>query len=356
MTNGLGWIQAVGAGQPVKVSSPRRTPGSRVAGFLDSGLRRNDGLTRSLALATALALLAGCASLPDITPYRDATVQLRSTVLVGGHAVESGLLSAAASLDTDAEKAQQLKGKSDQFAKDWRVRVEAVDGLVAYAEAINGIALAGSEGAASARTLADSLTRLVTSMGITLPAAGTLATATDAAAFVYGHIAAARAAQSLDQALASAQPVVDRVALLLAKDLQASMDVLRAAHEIQRTAIVSKYNNELGYLQALNKERAKLYAKGSLEPAEEQRLRQIAELYEATKDWREPMEKMRAESEATLKARMELISATQAAVAEWAAAHGAIAVAVKEKRKVNVEALVQATLEARELIRRLRTP
>jgi hypothetical protein len=327
-----------------------------VAGFLDSGLRRNDGLTRSLALATALALLTGCATLPDVTPYRDATVQLRSTVLVGGHAVESGLLSAAASLDADADKAQQIKARTDQFSKDWRVRVEAVDGLVAYAEAINSLALAGKEGAASARSLADSLTRLASSLGLTLPASGTLTSATDVAAFVYGHIAAVRAAPSLDQALENAQPVVDRAALLLAKDLQASMDVLRAAHEIERTALVGKYNNELGYLHALDKERAKLYAKGTLDPAEEQRLRQIAELYAATRDWREPMEKVRADSETTLKARMALIVATQAAVAEWAAAHRAIAVAVKENRKVNVEALVQATLEARELIRRLRTP
>lgn len=309
-----------------------------------------------VALAASLALLAGCATLPDVTPYRDATVQLRSTVLVGGHAVESGLLSAAASLDADADMARQIKVRTDQFAKDWRVRVEAVDGLVAYAEAINGLALAGREGAASARALADSLTRLVSTLGLSLPASGTLANATDAAAFVYGHIAAVRAAPSLDQALENAQPVVDRAAQLLARDLQASMDVLRAAREIERTALAARYNNELGYLNALNRERARLYAKGSLEPAEEQRLRQIAELYAATRDWREPMEKVRAESEATLNTRAALIVATQTAVAEWAAAHRAIAVAVKDNRKVNVEALVQATLEARELIRRLRTP
>lgn len=313
---------------------------------------------RSLAgalLAPSLAMLAGCATLPDVTPYRDATVQLRSTVLVGGQAVESGLQSAAASLDASPDQAKQLKSGTEQFAKDWRARVDAMDGLVAYAEAVNGIALAGKEGAASARALADSMTRLVSSLGIVLPASGTLATASDAVAFIYGHIAAARASQSLDQALENAQPVVDKVAMLLAKDLQDSMDVLRAAHELERTTLRSKFNNELGYLQSLNRERAKLYAKGNLEPADEQRLKQIAELYDATKDWREPIEKRQADSEAALKARMALISATQAAVAEWAAAHRAIAVAVKENRKVNVEALVQATLDARELIRRLRT-
>ena len=73
-----------------------------------------------VALAASLALLAGCATLPDVTPYRDATVQLRSTVLVGGHAVESGLLSAAASLDADADMARQIKVRTDQFAKDLR--------------------------------------------------------------------------------------------------------------------------------------------------------------------------------------------------------------------------------------------
>jgi len=67
------------------------------------------------------------------------------------------------------------------------------------------------------------------------------------------------------------------------------------------------------------------------------------------------MEQHQAELEAQYRLRIQLINATQAAVAEWAAAHRSLAAAVRENRGVNVEALVQATQEAQELVRRLRT-
>jgi hypothetical protein len=298
--------------------------------------------------------LTGCAALPDMSPYRDATVQLRSAVVAGGNAVQSGLDSAAASYEAGDPTAKQIKEQSARFSAEWRARIEGADALLAYSEAVTDIARSATEGAASARSLADALTQLATGVGIVLPPAGTVATVTDAAAFVYGHIAAARAANSLDQALQSAQPVVDRVATVLSQDLQDSLVILRAAHDLQLTAITEKYRSERGYLNALNRERKALYVKGTLTTADEQRLRQIGELYEATREWREPMDKALATADDNLKARIQLIQATQAAVAEWAAAHRSIAAAVKEKRTVNVEALVQATLEAQELVRRLR--
>ena len=307
-----------------------------------------------LLIPALFALLTGCAALPDLTPYRDATLQLRSTVLAGGSAVRSGLDTAAASYEASDPTAKRITESSQKFATEWRARIEAADALVAYTDALTDIARSATEGAGAARSLADSLGKLATGVGIALPSSGTLAAATDAAAFVYGHIAAVRAAQSLDQALQSAQPAVDRVATMLAQDLQASLDILRATHRLQRDALVLKYNEEMGYLKTLNKERKGIYARSSLRPEDEQRLRKLGDLYEATREWREPMEMAQAEMESTLKVRAELIKATQTAVAEWASAHRTIAAAVREKRTVNVEALVQATLEARELVRRLR--
>jgi len=307
-----------------------------------------------LLIPALFALLTGCAALPDLTPYRDATLQLRSTVLAGGSAVRSGLDTAAASYEASDPTAKRITESSQKFATEWRARIEAADALVAYTDALTDIARSATEGAGAARSLADSLGKLATGVGIALPSSGTLAAATDAAAFVYGHIAAVRAAQSLDQALQSAQPAVDRVATMLAQDLQVSLDILRATHRLQRDALVLKYNEEMGYLKTLNKERKGIYARSSLRPEDEQRLRKLGDLYEATREWREPMEMAQAEMESTLKVRAELIKATQTAVAEWASAHRTIAAAVREKRTVNVEALVQATLEARELVRRLR--
>jgi hypothetical protein len=306
-------------------------------------------------LPAVLALLTGCASLPDMAPYRDATLELRSAVVAGGSAVQSGLESVAASYEAGDPTARQIKEESDRFGTAWRARIEGADALVAYTEAVSDIARSGTQGDASARALADALAGLASGVGVVLPPAGSVATVTDIAAFVYGHIAAARAARSLEQALQSAQPAVDRLATVLSQDLQASLDILHAARRLQATALALKFNEETAYLKTLARERKTLYGKDPLTPADEQRLRQIGELFEATREWREPMEQHQAELEAQYRLRIQLINATQAAVAEWAAAHRSLAAAVRENRGVNVEALVQATQEAQELVRRLRT-
>ena len=311
------------------------------------------GLAKPL-LPVVLALLTGCATLPDMSPYRDATLQLRSTVVAGGNAVQSGLESAAASYEKGDATAAKIREEADKFNAEWQARIVGADALVAYSEAVTDIARSGTQGAASAHSLADALTGLAAGVGVVLPPAGTVATVTDVATFVYGHIAVARAAKSLDQALQSAQPVVDRVATLLSQDLQASLDILHAARRLQATALALKYNEETAYLKTLAEERKTIYGKGTLTPADEKRLRQIDALFEATREWREPMEQAQAEMETNYRLRIQLIHATQAAVAEWAAAHRSLAAAVRENRSVNVEALVQATLEAKELVRRLR--
>lgn len=308
-----------------------------------------------LLLPVLLAGLAGCAALPDMSAYRDATLQLRSTVVAGGHAVQSGLESAAASYGAGDPAATQIKQQSDRFGTEWRARIDGADALLAYTEAVTDLARSGSQGDASARKLADALGGLASGVGVVLPPAGTVATVSDVAAFVYGHIAAARAAKSLDQALQSAQPAVDRLATVLSQDLQASLDILHAARRLQATALALKFNEETAYLRTLARERKTIYGKDTQTPADEQRLRQIGELFEATREWREPMEQHQAELEAQYRLRIQLINATQAAVAEWAAAHRSLAAAVRENRDVNVEALVQATQEAQELVRRLRT-
>lgn len=318
-------------------------------------MKRTTRAAPGLLLTTLLACMAGCATLPDMGPYRDATLQLRSAVLAGGGAVQSGLETAAAGYDADDKPtAKQIRDAAAQFAGEWRARIEGADALVAYTEAVADITRSGTEGAASARSLADSLSRLAGGVGIALPPAGTVATVTDAAAFVYGHIAAARAAQSLDQALQAAQPAVDQVAAKLTQDLRASLKILLAARRLQATALAQKYNEEAGYLRALAQERRKIYGLSAPSSADEQRLRQLDELHEATRAWREPMEQAMAEMDGGYRARAQLIQATEAAVAEWAAAHRSVAAAVQAKRTVNVEALVQATLEARELVRRVR--
>lgn len=308
-------------------------------------------LSRPLA-GVLMVLLAGCATLPDVAPYRDATVQLRSAVLASGNAVGGELKSAA--LAVDENDRAKLEESAKSFSESWKARVEAADALVAYAQALAEIAKAGKEGGDTARSLAGALTQLAGGVGIALPAAGTVATLTDTAAFVYAQVAAVRASRSLEEALAAAQPAVNEIAAKLGRDLDASLVLVQAAHGLQRNALAAKYNDELAFLAGLDRERRKLYGQGRLTREDEKRLKEIGELYESTRGWREPMQAAFAQLDKRYEAEREVIVATRAAVAEWAAAHRGLAAAVRDGRAVNVEGLLQATLEARELVRRLR--
>jgi len=305
------------------------------------------GLTAGL-----LALVAGCATLPDVAPYRDATVQLRSAVLASGNAVGTELNGAALALD--GKERTTLEESARTFSENWKVRVESADALVAYAQALAEIAKAGKEGGDTARSLAGALTQLAGGVGIALPPAGAVATLTDTAAFVYAQVAAVRASRSLEEALVTAQPAVNEIAAKLGKDLDASLNLVQAANELQRNALASKYNDEIAFIASLDRERRKLYGQGRLTRDEEKRLKEIGDLYESTRSWREPMQAAFAQLGKRNEMERNVIVATKAAVFEWAAAHRGLAVAVRDGRAVNVEGLVQATLEARELVRRLR--
>jgi len=85
-----------------------------------------------------------------------------------------------------------------------------------------------------------------------------------------------------------------------------------------------------------------------------QRLKELAALYESTRSWREPMQAAFADLDERYKVEREVIAATKAALLEWAATHRELAGAVRDGGTVNVEGLLQAVLETRELVRKLR--
>ena len=81
---------------------------------------------------------------------------------------------------------------------------------------------------------------------------------------------------------------------------------------------------------------------------------EIDQLVEATKAWRVPLESEKQQAAKRLKAGRLLIAGASRGLASWALAHQQLVVAVREKGTVDVVALVQATQEMRELIRRIR--
>ncbi len=294
-------------------------------------------------LGVLAVLAAGCAPLPNVDPFVDASSQLRSAIITSGSAVETELAQVPEN-EAYAEKLSQL----------WKLRVQAADALVRYAESLAEIVRSGRQGQETARMLADSAAALTREVGVVLPPASTVATVTDTAAFIYGHIAAARASLSLEQALVNVQPAVDQIAAVMSRDLKDVDTLLRAAYQQQMNGLAARYNVETGFLNDLKKEQNAIYGKGARTREEEKRLLEIDELIEATKAWRVPLEAEKAQAAARLKAGRQLVAGARQGLASWALAHQQLIVAVRERGTVDVVALVQATQEMRELVRRIR--
>jgi hypothetical protein len=300
--------------------------------------RRN--ILRALFALHAVLVLGGCASLPDVGPFVEATSQYRSAVVAGGMAV-------------DSELRATTKEKAAEFAKEWAVRIQATDALVSYSRSIAAIVASGTQGAEAARSVADSLKGLASGVGVTVPPAGAVGVAADAAAFVYGKIAGVRASAALGEALKNATPVIDRIAATMAMDLDDAQTIFDAANRLAQTELEKQFNAEHAYLLDLADERNRIYRKASRSPADEERLLQLNRLVEATRSWHEPMAAEEHSLAARRKAGDQLFASARGALAAWALAHRDLTFAVESGRKVDVTALLASVEEMRGLIKRI---
>lgn len=304
---------------------------------------RKGNHSKGAAFFLLILWLSGCASLPEVSPFVEATVQLRSAMVASGIAV-----------GTELRQTPGVESKAEELSRLWEVRIHSADALVSYSESLAAIVRSGREGGDAAAQLADSVTGLSQAVGVIMPQATVVATATDTAKFVYTHIAAARASQSLEKALVNVQPAIQQIVRIMGEDLKLIEDILLAAHQLQMTAVNEKYNLELGYLKSLRREQREIYQKTRRSREEEKRLTEIDQLMEATKPWRAEYEKEKEEGDKRLRAGRQLLAGTRQSLTEWGFAHQQLIGAVREKRTVEVAALVQATQEVRELIRRIR--
>jgi len=333
-------------------------PGIAASAACTGNRRERDGAVESLNGKNAsacrwtfslvflpVALLSGCASLPEVGPFVEASAQLRAGVASSGEAVAAEL--------------KRIEGGAklaDQLATEWAQRVKACDALVRYADSLQAIAKAGREGRQTAQSIADSVSALAGAASIALPGAQVVGTVTDAAKFIFAQISLARAADSLDNALSAAAPAVDEIAAQIARDLGILERIVSAASETSKNALTSDNSNMLGFRNQLNKARESAYAKVSTMPAASltRELEDINKLMDTTRSLNEAYEKQVADLAKRRNAASALVRASSDAVIQWAAAHRQLVAAVRDRRPVNSQSLIEATSELRDLIKRAR--
>ncbi|HEV8543724.1 MAG TPA: hypothetical protein VGR78_15120 [Verrucomicrobiae bacterium] len=298
---------------------------------------RHGELLSGILLVAAL----GCAALPSVGPLVDASNQLRSAVETSGAAVETELrlMSGGAS-------------QADQLHRQWKARNEAFAALTAYAHSLQDIIAAGESGAATAEKIADSVAALAKGAGVALPGSPeAVSVVTDAAKFISAQIAIARAAKSLEQSLVAAQPAVDEICRLIASDLHDLDDIFVAAATATDDAIRAEYGDVIGYRRRLLKQ---LSGSDPAHPGNEGTQANLAQALQGTDGVYAEYLARRKEIADRLRAGRALIQAAAQSANEWSVAHGNLVTAMKERRPVNVDSLVNAAVEIQKLVNRVR--
>jgi hypothetical protein len=287
--------------------------------------------------------LSGCASLPSLGPFVDASNQLRAAVATSGTTVEAEL-----------RLMDGGTGFADQLKKEWEARNEAFAGIAAYSSSLKAIVDAGNEGAASAQKVADSVSGLAKAAGVVLPGSPeAIAVATDIGKFLGSQIALIRGRKSLKDAMETAQPAVEAIAKLIGSDLKDLEELFIAAAKSNDNAVRTsdEFKNLVGYRRKLLEQ---IGNSDPTDPGSFDKQVKLGQMLEATGEWHGRYLAKRKEIDDRLRAGRALIQAATQSANEWGVAHGQLLTALKERRPVNTDSIIQAAVEIQTLVRKVR--
>jgi hypothetical protein len=306
---------------------------------------------RVAAALAALVALVGCGTLPDAKPFADASATLAVAVKSSGRALTDSLREAGSATPPDEKAYQKLV---DAFEQAWAGRVNAMQGVVEYSDAIADIIAAGKEGEETAKKVGSSLEALASAVGIPLaqPAVGV---ASEVSQFLLKQINVVRASKKLEEALAQAQPAVDRIAAELASETQKQLKpTLQDAYKNIVSGIKSQYEGDDNFVRASADRRLKLRERALADPKAVQELGEFERVQAAALASLKERDQKIDQAASAYRVRQQLLTSLSEATTTWAAAHRDLAAAVRDKRKVSVTELVETVAELKELIRKVR--
>ena len=301
-------------------------------------------------IVTIGVTLCGCVNLPDTQPFTSATVGLRSAVASSG---------AATVAELKLVNISGVKTEANNLEGAWAERNKLFSGLVQYADSLQAIVESGKKGAESAKALADSVQQLAQVANLVQPGAGpAIGVAAQTAQYVYGEIAKVRAAKSLEQALAHAQPAVEAIAAKMAMDMDDLDKLIRAADKAQRDEITTLSASDIGYRKQLLATRANLMAtiQTKLQNTAPSAITERAELDEAntliaaTDSWNESYQAQLDAINERERLSRQLVAETKTALNAWASEHAEILRAVRTKRVPSATEIVEAAKRIQDLV------
>lgn len=304
----------------------------------------------SYLLLFAFFLLTACGTLPDAQPFQDASRALSSAVRSSGQAFGDSLDEAAANAPDSAAKYEQVKTSFDQA---WAVRVAAADAAVDYSTSVSDLVSAARTSGDSVKKLSDALQGLATASGIPL-AQATVSTGTDIARFLVAQIAIVRASQKLEDAMAAAQPAVDRIAAQMNDDLNARLiPSMGDAYKNNVSAIKRKYDADENFAQSFSARRIDMRMKVLNKAADASKLVELDQVQDAVNASLQARDKALNQLSLAYTTRLRLLRSLASATTVWADSHRELARAIQDRRKVDVTRLQDAIATVRAITEKL---
>lgn len=316
----------------------RPRPGFRAA-------RRNlSFLVRAVIGVWVVARMGGCASAPDPSNFAAATHSLKLSVRDAGALVERQL-----------ETANSGHAIVSDFASHWSVRNRAMQAASDYSQSLVSIFAQSRSG--QPQQLSQSLQALAQSLGVggASPGLGVLATTADTIAFLHAQIALVRASHSLEQAINAAQPVIERLTVLIVSDTNDLDTLVRASAAQQRLALAHEYNQPLAFAQSVDRRRGEIraFSYSELGPSEREELAQIDRLKASVASELDLYVARLAAVDAQESAALGAIASTRRAIESWADAHNTLARSVRNGRPPDISKLTESLANLHALLARL---
>lgn len=332
-------------------------------------------------------VLTGCGTVPDLQPFAGSTAQLASSVRGAGKSAITDARSLIEAYRDDARQVRREEGPAAAEALEksvadlgaateklefaWAANVKLMEAVEGYSTSLAQIAAAGKGGKDSAAAVGDSLKSLLDSVGAPLVGADAVL---GLAATAFGHVAAARAAASLEKALGESQPAIDEVARVVAANLENLAKINRALTReltaIQADAARAQFNvgTERGLLRQATAAHDELRLKvqtalKNADSAEREktlaeiagRSRQLEEIIATSRAKLSPVDTAMAEARARGERQGRFVIAAIAATEEWAAYHRRLLAGLRDKQVPSAQALLAAANDVRELLTLIRS-
>jgi hypothetical protein len=153
--------------------------------------------------------------------------------------------------------------------------------------------------------------------------------------------------------MVKANPAVEQTVRLISADLKDLDKLFLSANKMIENNFRIKHNERIGYRKGLEDFIQKTQV-NTISEEDLNKLIKVDELLKGTDGWYGEYQKGLKEIRLRLRLGRALIQTADASLSQWVNAHIQVAIALQNRQPVNVQSLVEATIEIHELIRKVR--